>query len=63
METSNYRAEKMRSNMPSVQLRLAKIYAIDQFRTGITCLKATGFSKQEVESLLKEFLNNSFGRD
>lgn len=59
----NYRAEKIRSNHPSLQLRLAKIYAIDQFRIGMTCLKSTGFEASEIKSLAEEFIRNSFQRD
>ena len=44
----------------SVQLRLAKIHAIESLRIGMTNMKSTGFSALEIRSLVNEFLRESY---
>lgn len=50
----NYRAEKIRSNLPSKQLLLAKVHALNSLQEAIREMKVVGFSIGEIQNLIPE---------
>ncbi len=55
----NFRADKFRSNNPSAQMRLAKIFALNTLQEAIRELKRTGFECDEIVSVIPELFEQA----
>lgn len=57
MNPNNNARGRIRSNMPSVQSRLAKIHALNSFKEAIRQLYVTGFSANDISELICDIYN------